>query len=481
VFQRYPGCEPGVGRRNRAVFLRTRRGVRVGRVACPRGRKAFRSPVPHHGAHAAVLDGDLSGQWPRSSACAAAVTRASDGPTLRGRLAQPSRDSDSRPRRNRLHCGIDRARRPAHLLRGRRGRRGTGPAAGRWTRGRDHAGRRCARRRPAGLGCLYRSGAGRGGNDVPDRGIRRGVTHARLWRRRRRGRNDRSLDDARPARLPNRGRGRRPAVCLRRRGSLDRWPRIDRWQTNRRRSRLPHRAGRRTVIVLTRRRRRLWGLGHRRCCDLAARRRRRRVHRPRRARRSRLAFLGRSRCGRRRSLGALARREQAERIDIPLRLRRDADAQVHVRFGHGLLVARADGSNRRALGDGVALVNGDRSELHVGHRVPVRGLDRDGLPVVRNSARERDKAARRGADSRSHGPADVDAAMLARRVRMGRIEGKGAKHRPVRRPRPRSGVGDERECEDRREQSDSSHSTTSMLSILLTGQHSSRRECALSR
>ncbi len=130
-----------------------------------------------------------------------------------------------------------------------------------------------------------------------------------------------------------------------------------------------------------------------------------------------------------------ARRQETERIDVPLGLGRDANAEVHVRLGRHKVGARTDRSQYRALFDRRAAHDRRRAELERRHRVPVSGLNRDDAAAVRDGADEGDRTGRRCADARALAGGDVDAPMLTPRVRV-RRKGKRSKHRTVRRPGP---------------------------------------------
>jgi hypothetical protein len=129
------------------------------------------------------------------------------------------------------------------------------------------------------------------------------------------------------------------------------------------------------------------------------------------------------------------RRQEEERVDIALRVGGPANAEMHVRDGLLGRPARADGSNRVALGDGRPAPDGHGAEMEQRDGVAVRRLDRDRPPARRHGPGERDDAARRR-DHRGAGRrADVDPAVEAARVWIG-TEGERMQNRPLHRPGP---------------------------------------------
>ena len=134
----------------------------------------------------------------------------------------------------------------------------------------------------------------------------------------------------------------------------------------------------------------------RRLLRLDGRRRGRRLRRRR----------GFRRCDRR------TRRQQRQRVDVPLGIAGDPHAEVDVRLCVFRRPARADQPEGRALGDGCAAANTDRSEVEERDRVAVDRPDGDGEPASGNGARERDRPGGRRADGGASAPADVDSAMV---------------------------------------------------------------------
>jgi hypothetical protein len=79
---------------------------------------------------------------------------------------------------------------------------------------------------------------------------------------------------------------------------------------------------------------------------------------------------------------------------------------------------RADGADGLSLGDPGSAVHGDRPEVDERDGVAVGRLDREAEAVRGHGAGERHRSGVRGDHRRSGGPADVDAAVLAGRVRI---------------------------------------------------------------
>jgi hypothetical protein len=103
--------------------------------------------------------------------------------------------------------------------------------------------------------------------------------------------------------------------------------------------------------------------------------------------------------------------------------------------------ARADRSNDGALRDGGVLRHGDQAEVRQRHRQTVGGVDRDRLAARRHRPREADDTGGRREHRCAGVTTDVDAAMLAARVRMRRIEREPLEHGAAHGPRPGSRRG----------------------------------------
>ncbi len=172
-------------------------------------------------------------------------------------------------------------------------------------------------------------------------------------------------------------------------------------------------------------------------------------------RRQRVVGRRGDRCGALRS----SRRQEAGWIEVPLFVRVEPDAEMDVRLAHLGVAARSDCPDAVAFGDCRALLNGDRPEVGERHVVPVGRLDRDRLAARRHRARERHDSRSRSEHRRTRIAADVEAAMLPRRVRLRAVEGERLEHRAVGRPRPRARRGCENE-RDREHEQESSHGTS---------------------
>jgi hypothetical protein len=201
---------------------------------------------------------------------------------------------------------------------------------------------------------------------------------------------------------------------------------------------------------------RLCGHPNKRGGRRARRRRGWRSRRPSRSRRCRRSGP-RSGHGRRRRLGARRRRghgrhrrrEEEQRVEVPLGIGDTADPEVDVRDGELRHTARADGPNPVALGHGRAAGDPQRAQVEQRRGVPVGRCDRKRLATGRHGAHEGDRPARRCDHRRARGRTDVDAAMEAALVRIG-AEAERAQDRPLHRPRPAVGRGGSDESRDRR-------------------------------
>jgi hypothetical protein len=185
-------------------------------------------------------------------------------------------------------------------------------------------------------------------------------------------------------------------------------------------------------------------------CGGSGRRLSRRGRGDRRRSRGRAERRRRPRGGRR----SRAPRQQPLGIDVPLLLRRDTDAKVHVRFRHLWLSAWPDRSDRLAFVDGVAPRNCHFPEMDERHRVAVRSLNRHDFAVPGRRSCERDRSVRRRAHARAGLAGNVDAAVLAARVRIvseRKVTQDGAVGRPC--PGTRVGRYEERKHESREQES----------------------------
>jgi hypothetical protein len=153
-------------------------------------------------------------------------------------------------------------------------------------------------------------------------------------------------------------------------------------------------------------------------------------------RRSRRNHGRRLLAGRRRSdRQNLVAGQEEERIQVPIRVGAPPHAEMDV--GHRELhhAARTDGPNDVALRQARAATHGDRAEMQERDRVTILGLDGDRPAAHRHGPGEGDHPGRRREHGRSRRGADVDPAVLARRIRIV-AEQEGPQHRPLHRPGP---------------------------------------------
>jgi hypothetical protein len=143
-----------------------------------------------------------------------------------------------------------------------------------------------------------------------------------------------------------------------------------------------------------------------------------------------------------RSVGLRRRRgggplwQEAERIDVALIVRRHAHAEVDEWLGRVDDPARPHSAHDRTLGHDRSARDADRAEMDERGRVSGRRLNGDRLAAGRHRPRERDDAFGRREHVRTTRRAEVDAAMLARRVGVGVIERERTEHGSVDRPGP---------------------------------------------
>jgi hypothetical protein len=168
----------------------------------------------------------------------------------------------------------------------------------------------------------------------------------------------------------------------------------------------------------------------------------------RRHRRSRSLSL-RGRLDRRHRIGSRPGRQQRQRIDVPVRVGRVPNAEVHVRLAALDISARADRADDLALVDLGAFGDADRAEMDERHRPAVLGAYGQAQALPRQATGERDDAGGGRADVGARRSSDVDPAVLPAGVRVA-VEDEGAQHRPVDRPRPgRSARGQHQRGEQR--------------------------------
>ena len=142
-------------------------------------------------------------------------------------------------------------------------------------------------------------------------------------------------------------------------------------------------------------------------------------------RRSRTDRLGRGRnplngllrrVRRRLAYGSLG--QQRQRVDVAVRIRGQANAEVNVRLAPLRLAARADRGHDVALVDRGARGDADRADVDEGDGVPLRSANRQAEPFVRQPAGEGDDAGCGSAKLGARAARDVDPAMLAAGVRV---------------------------------------------------------------
>jgi hypothetical protein len=148
-----------------------------------------------------------------------------------------------------------------------------------------------------------------------------------------------------------------------------------------------------------------------------------------------------------------SRRQQRERVEVPLGLVGAPDAEVHVRLRKLALARRTDAADDIALCNTHPVGDRDRAEMRQRDGIAVGGGDGHALAGGRDGPGERDRPGRRRDDRCVRGGADVDSSVLPGGVRMRRIEDERLEHRPVGGPGP----GPRDRCEmkrsgDRREQ-----------------------------
>jgi hypothetical protein len=149
---------------------------------------------------------------------------------------------------------------------------------------------------------------------------------------------------------------------------------------------------------------------------------RRSSHRSRSGDGTRRSRRSRGRGGRLRRSGHRARRQVAEWIDVALRLGRETDPQVHIGACDLGVAARADRADRVPLGDRRILRDANRAEVRERDGEPVGRGDRDAPARARDRAGEGHRPGGRRTHGRTCLGGDVDPAMLARGVRVRRVE-----------------------------------------------------------
>ncbi|MDQ3065731.1 MAG: hypothetical protein M3R12_01075 [Actinomycetota bacterium] len=144
------------------------------------------------------------------------------------------------------------------------------------------------------------------------------------------------------------------------------------------------------------------------------------------------------------------RGKEDEWVEVAVGVGRCPNAEMHVRGRGDRIDALANDADDRSLGDDAAAQDGHRGELKQRDGVSVSGLNRDRAAAAGNKPGERDGAAGGSDDGRAERGAEVDAAVLAAGVGIGR-EGERSENRSVDRPGPstRGRSGDERRQRNR--------------------------------
>ena len=141
-------------------------------------------------------------------------------------------------------------------------------------------------------------------------------------------------------------------------------------------------------------------------------------------------------CRRQRGRGRVPRRQDRLRVDVAILIVRAADPEVDVRNGKLGRPARADRSDDVTFDDAGSHVERERAEVREGDRLAVGGAYAQRLAVCRCRAGERHDTVGRRAHRVTRTGADIDAAMLAAGIRVGRVKNERLQDRPGHRPHP---------------------------------------------
>ena len=161
------------------------------------------------------------------------------------------------------------------------------------------------------------------------------------------------------------------------------------------------------------------------------------------------------------------RRQEAQWVEIPLRVAADPDSELHVRNRVGRHAARADDPDRLALRHNRAPADEERAEMQERDGVAVGRLNGDREPVRRDPADERHRSGGRRDHGVTERPLDVDPTMLAREERILLVKREPLQHRPRNRPRPPAGRGGHCERQEHRNDRDPGENR-SLLPVLQT-------------
>ena len=161
------------------------------------------------------------------------------------------------------------------------------------------------------------------------------------------------------------------------------------------------------------------------------------------------------------------RRQEAQGVEIPLRVGAEPDPELHVRDRVGRHAAGADDRDRLALSHESAPADHERPEMQERDGVAVGRLNGDREPVRGDLADERHRSGGRRDHRLTERPLDVDPTMLAREERVLLVKREPLQHRPRNRPRPRAGRGGHRERQKHRDDRDTGEDR-SLLPVLQT-------------
>ena len=150
---------------------------------------------------------------------------------------------------------------------------------------------------------------------------------------------------------------------------------------------------------------------------------------------------------RRRRRSGIPDGQQRKRVEVPVRIGRQPDAEMGVRLRSLGLATRADRPYDLSFADSRSDGQANRSQVDEGDRIPVLGADRQAEPLARQPAGVGDDPRGRSAYVGSRRRADVDAAVLAARIRV--VAGdERPEHRSLDRPAPCSRTRDVGEADE---------------------------------
>ncbi|MEK6274890.1 MAG: hypothetical protein AABM30_06065 [Actinomycetota bacterium] len=127
--------------------------------------------------------------------------------------------------------------------------------------------------------------------------------------------------------------------------------------------------------------------------------------------------------------------KQRERVEVPVRVGGQPDAEVDVRLRPFRVATWPDRAHDLPFADRRPDGQGDRPEVDEGDRIPVRCANRQTEPFPRQPAGEGDNPRRRSPHVGPRRRADVDPTVLAARVRVF-LGDERTEHRPLDGPGP---------------------------------------------